>query len=32
VNDQCCTGLSCLDSTNYFCSGTGDCICRVLLN
>jgi hypothetical protein len=32
VNDQCCTGLSCLDSTNYYCSGTGDCTCRAILN
>lgn len=32
VNGQCCTGLSCLDSTNYYCAGTGDCTCRALLN
>jgi hypothetical protein len=32
VNDECCTGLSCLDSTNYYCSGTGDCACRAILN
>jgi hypothetical protein len=24
--------LSCLDSTNYYCAGTGDCTCRALLN
>ena len=30
--NECCTGLSCLDSTNFTCTGTGDCTCKAILN